>query len=133
MLRRCPGTSCSKIRRLASLAPLPSQRKAPRALRNAEVKTICVVIRYPRLDTVVPTGLNHNVITFSNEAVRGRPDLVANLGTQCPEDFGEDGLLPVIRLGSLRDAGNSPAEVIGHAVSERLGIASRQLGKNVLH
>jgi hypothetical protein len=51
------------------------------ALRNTEDKTTCVVIRFPLLGSVVPAGLDHNVVTVSNEAVRRRPEPAADLGT----------------------------------------------------
>jgi hypothetical protein len=52
-----------------------------RSIRNAEDKTIRVVIRYPLLSSVVPASLNHNVVTFGNEAVRRGPNPAADLGT----------------------------------------------------
>jgi len=45
----------------------------------------------------------------------------------------EDSLLPVVRLRPRGDAGDSPAEVFGHAFDEGPGVALRQFGKDVPH
>src|SRR5437016_5033792 len=89
---------------------------------NAVDPTIGVVIRFPSLGGSLPTTLDHHVIPLSNEAMRGHPDWVGKLGTQWLQEFGENGLLPVKRLGPFGCSDNGPADAISQAFYEGLGV-----------
>src|SRR5208282_5104031 len=96
-------------------------------------KTIVVVVWHSALRRVASPRFHHNEVTFCDQAVRRCPDSAVDPGTQWTEQFYEDGLLPLVRPWPFRRAGNGPAEIVRHACNEGLGVAVRQLLKNLLY
>jgi hypothetical protein len=77
--------------------------------------------------------LHDHVIVLGDEALRAVAVLVCELREQRIEQLGADGGLAAIGSRPGGRAGDDPAEILCHGVRERLAIALRQLGKNMLH
>jgi hypothetical protein len=94
---------------------------------------IAVVVRFAFPGHDLAAAFHHNVVVFGGEALGAVAVSIGELREQRLDQLGADGGLAAIGPRPCGRAGDDPAKILRHGVRERLAIAFRQLGKNVLH